>query len=102
MDSYDMFVIFDNLVGIIFLCLLGLVALAIYLVPTIIVIFRKTTANLPIILINIFLGWTFIVWVACIIWAFVAKTKKEEELDTSIKLAMLNNQNNQNNSRYYY
>ncbi len=43
------------------------IGLAFYLLPTIIVVIRKKPNALKIVLINIFLGWTFIGWVIAII-----------------------------------
>ena len=44
-------------------------AIAIYLLPTIVVIGRRRNNALAIIALNILLGWTFIGWVAALVWA---------------------------------
>jgi hypothetical protein len=49
--------------------ILVVIALALYLLPTIIVGFRKHHNKGAIIATNILLGWTFIGWVAAFIWA---------------------------------
>jgi hypothetical protein len=46
-----------------------LLGLALYLLPTIIVIARRKKKILGPVLVNVLLGWTFIGWVAALIWA---------------------------------
>lgn len=45
------------------------VALALYFLPLIIAAARKHNQILPITLITIFLGWTFLGWLVAIIWS---------------------------------
>ncbi len=45
------------------------VALALYFLPLIIAAARKHNQILPITLITIFLGWTFLGWLAAVIWS---------------------------------
>jgi hypothetical protein len=47
----------------------GLVSLALYLLPTIIVLARRKKNVLGPILVNVLLGWTFIGWIVALIWA---------------------------------
>jgi hypothetical protein len=47
----------------------GLMSLALYLLPTIIVLARRKKKVLGPILVNVLLGWTFIGWIAALIWA---------------------------------
>lgn len=49
----------------------GLVSLALYLLPTIIVLARRKKNVLGPILVNVLLGWTIIGWIAALIWAMV-------------------------------
>lgn len=56
-----------------------LIILTIYLVPIIIAYSRKIEKRLPLSIVNIFLGWTFIAWIACIAWAFLGKTNKNTQ-----------------------
>ena len=49
--------------------LIILLAAAAYFLPTLIAIVRKHPARLPLILVNIFAGWTLLGWLACMIWA---------------------------------
>jgi hypothetical protein len=49
-----------------------IISLAIYFIPTIIAISRHNRNTLGIFLLNFFLGWTFLGWIAALIWA-VAK-----------------------------
>ena len=65
---------FSELVGR-FVFLLFLVAL--YLVPSTIAIRRQAEHKLPIILINLFLGWTIGAWVGTLVWAINSPLEKE-------------------------
>jgi hypothetical protein len=47
----------------------GLVSLALYFLPTIIVLARRKKNVLGPILVNILLGWTVIGWIVALIWA---------------------------------
>ena len=47
----------------------GLVGLALYLLPTIIVLARRKKNVVGPILVNVLLGWTVIGWVVALIWA---------------------------------
>ena len=49
-----------------------IIGLAIYFLPIIIAVARKKQKILGIVLVNIFLGWTFIGWVVALIWAFTS------------------------------
>jgi uncharacterized phage infection (PIP) family protein YhgE len=60
---------------IIIIILLGIVALFIYFLPTIIASGRNSTATFLIFLINLFGGWTVALWIFVLIWAFLDKKK---------------------------
>lgn len=47
----------------------GLVGLALYFLPTIIVLARRKKNVLGPILVNVLLGWTVIGWIVALIWA---------------------------------
>ncbi|MGG7035714.1 MAG: superinfection immunity protein [Flavobacterium sp.] len=49
--------------------------LLLYFLPAIIAVSRKKSNRLAIILLNVFLGWTFIGWVAALIWSFTADSQ---------------------------
>ena len=51
------------------LFVLIVVALPLYFVPSIMAYVRHHQNRLAILLMNIFLGWTFLGWVAALIWA---------------------------------
>ncbi len=57
--------------GSVFGTIAFIVGLFIYFLPTIIAIARHHRNLLAIILVNIFLGWTFIGWIVALIWAIV-------------------------------
>ncbi|MCL2295391.1 MAG: superinfection immunity protein [Spirochaetes bacterium] len=61
---------------IIFIILLGIAALCIYFLPTIIAAGRNSVATFLIFLVNLFGGWTVALWVFVFIWAFCAKKKE--------------------------
>lgn len=48
---------------------LAVVGLAVYFTPTIIGAVRHAKSLAGIVLLNIFLGWTFVGWVAALIWS---------------------------------
>jgi hypothetical protein len=47
-------------------------ALAMYFLPTIIACVRHLHSRGGIVMLNLFLGWTFIGWIAALIWAIAA------------------------------
>ena len=51
--------------------IVGIIGLIVYFIPTIVAIVRHHRNLLAIILVNIFLGWTFIGWLVALIWAIV-------------------------------
>jgi hypothetical protein len=55
----------------IIILVLILPSLAVYFVPTIIALARHARNSLAIVLINIFAGWTFLGWVAALVWSIV-------------------------------
>ena len=44
-------------------------SLAIYFVPTIVAIARRTRNVIGIVLLNIFSGWTFVGWIIALVWS---------------------------------
>jgi hypothetical protein len=57
-----------------FLILL-MVVIAVYLLPSVVAFKKKHINATAILVLNIFLGWTFIGWVGALVWAF----KKSEQ-----------------------
>ena len=51
------------------LLVVGIPLIAIYFLPSLIALSRKKTNGAAIILLNFFLGWTFIGWIVSLIWA---------------------------------
>ena len=47
-----------------------IIALAAYFLPSLIAIVRKHHNVVPIVLTNAILGWTIIIWLVALIWAF--------------------------------
>ncbi len=63
-------------VSVILLTLLPiLLALIVYFIPTVIAVRKQHTNKTAIILLNVFLGWTFIGWVVALIWSVMKKDK---------------------------
>lgn len=61
---------------IIFFIIIGIVALCIYFLPTIIASGRNSAATFLIFLVNLFGGWTIALWIFVFIWAFCEKKKE--------------------------
>ncbi len=57
------------LIGLLLAIIGFLIGAAIYFVPAIVAKVRKHDNFVAILLLNIFLGWTFVGWVVCIVWA---------------------------------
>ena len=49
--------------------------LLVYFVPTIIAVIRQTRNLVAIIVLNLLAGWTFLGWVASLVWAIVDAKK---------------------------
>lgn len=62
---------FYIMLSIILIIVLGLLGIVVYFLPSIIA-YKREHANKSIILvINFVLGWTFIGWAGCLVWAFI-------------------------------
>lgn len=48
-----------------------------YFFPSIIAIFKGKSNTTAIIILNIFLGWTFVGWIVALVWAFTVDTKSQ-------------------------
>ena len=67
------------------------IAIGIYIIPTIVACKKGHPQKLAIALLNIFLGWTFIGWIGCLIWSVIMpngieKKNKYEDLEKLTKL----------------
>ena len=51
--------------------------LPVYFVPTIVAAIRRANNLIGIIILNILAGWTFLGWVASLVWAIVAEKKTQ-------------------------
>lgn len=64
----------------------GILGLFLYFAPSIVATMRKGIPNRKYIyLTNLLLGWTFIVWVVCLIWAFSSGSKTTTRVATMAK-----------------
>lgn len=52
-----------------------IIFLIFYFLPSIIALFRGKSNSFAIIILNIFLGWTFIGWVVALVWSFTSDQK---------------------------
>lgn len=52
---------------------LVLVISILYLIPTLVAAVRKHHNSTAIFVLNLFLGWSFVGWVASLVWAFTAR-----------------------------
>jgi cytochrome c biogenesis protein CcdA len=62
----------DAAVGLFILLLflvLGLVGFCLYLMPAIVAFTRKHRQRVPILVINLFLGWSVVAWVLTLAWS---------------------------------
>ncbi|MFT8736379.1 MAG: superinfection immunity protein [Zymomonas mobilis] len=50
-----------------------IILLAIYFIPTLVANSRNHKNTMSIFLLNLFLGWTFLGWVAALVWSFTAQ-----------------------------
>ena len=50
----------------------------IYFFPTMICLLRKHNNKIPIFIVNIILGWTFIGWVVALVWSFTSNTENQK------------------------
>ena len=66
----------ESVFEIILFILVGIVALYIYFLPTIIASGRNSVATILIFLVNLFGGWTIALWIFVFIWAFCEKKKE--------------------------
>lgn len=55
--------------------------LVIYFLPSLIAAGRRMSSRSSLLVINIFLGWSGLGWVACLAWAFSPKVDKVEDGD---------------------
>ena len=57
--------------------LFGQVSIALYWLPTIVADARSHHQRLPILFLNLFVGWTFLGWLAALIWSLAATPNKQ-------------------------
>lgn len=60
-------------VAIVAVILGGFVGMAFYFLPTIIALVRQKRNTIAILVLNFFLGWTFIGWVAALVWSLATE-----------------------------
>lgn len=60
-----------------------LILFFLYFVPSFVALFRNHTSSAGIMILNLFLGWTFIFWVGALVWA--ASGKHPEKGSTKVQ-----------------
>ncbi|MEG1350636.1 MAG: superinfection immunity protein [Hafnia sp.] len=63
--------------GTIFLALSAVIALALYLTPTMIALGREHRHQYVIGAVNVCFGWTVLVWLLCLVWSALPVRPKE-------------------------
>lgn len=81
------------IIGIIVVIVLLVIGIPLYFLPVIIAYNRKHTNRSLILLLDFLVGWTFIGWAGCLVWAFIDNNE-------SVKVNV-NNTNNNNTSNKY-
>ena len=59
--------------------LAGIVGLGLYFVPTFVAFSRRHRQRVAIFVLNLFAGWTAILWVVALAWSFTSDVEKEGE-----------------------
>jgi len=62
---------------------LAVVALALYLVPSFIAVNKNKRNKNAIVALNLLLGWTFVGWVAALVWSLMREPSDTEQGDSS-------------------
>jgi len=47
-----------------------------YMLPTLFALARSHRNTTPILIVNLFFGWTILGWIVCLAWAFSAQPEK--------------------------
>ncbi len=55
----------------------AVVLLAIYVLPTIIAVRRDISNKVPLLLVNLLLGWLGFAWIACLVWSIVEQSQAQ-------------------------
>ena len=66
--------------------LLVIVSIVVYFIPTVVAIYRNVKNLVPIALLNLLLGFTYVFWVGALIWAIMDK-QKVKNIETPIYMS---------------
>ncbi len=55
----------------------ALTLLVFYFIPAFVAFRRQHANKVPVMLVNAFLGWTFIGWIVALVWAFTSNTRQQ-------------------------
>ena len=76
MDTIQSFYYFKEITNPLTLFMIELSGFLIYFLPSIIAVYRKHNNKIPIIVLNLFLGWTFFGWVIALVWGLTDNVRK--------------------------
>ena len=68
---------FSLISGLVFLVILCITGSALYFCPAIVAHKRRHRNMTALLVLNIFLGWTLLGWVGCLVWALLEQEGKE-------------------------
>ena len=57
--------------------LLSVIGIIIYFIPSIVAFKRDTASRWAIFLVNLFFGWTLLIWIVTLIWACEGRKEKQ-------------------------
>ncbi|MBX3422236.1 MAG: superinfection immunity protein [Pirellulaceae bacterium] len=60
-------------------CLVLMIGISLYAMPTIVAFLRYHKNVIPILIVNVCFGWTFLGWVLSLVWSFTDHTKFSED-----------------------
>ena len=69
----------DAIQALIVLIVLIIIPLLFYFIPTMIALQRSHHQTMAIVLLNVFTGWTFVGWIAALVWAATAVKRRNAD-----------------------
>ena len=66
-----------DVMGVVVVLAMIAAGIAVYLAPTIVANKRGHRNAMPIFILNLFLGWTFVGWVGALVWAMTDNVKAD-------------------------
>ena len=66
-----------------------------YLIPSVIAFFKSHSSKIAILALNIFLGWTFLGWIAALVWSLKNDPEKSQKIIAEAVVANTNEDNSE-------